>query len=156
MDVRLIFKPDVTPLPGHIPGIDMRHPTRPAERLIPELEIEDGDDGEPIYFVTVPMQAARQILGVDGHVWKLWAPFELKQVPCFGEHGGTSVMTVTSVDPKAGRQAKEDPKDESPKAGKAKAEPKAGKTKVDDAPVAPRIDAAEVGSELDNLLAQED
>lgn len=153
MNVRLIFKPDVKPLPSHLPGIDMRHPLKPTERLIPELEIEESDEGEILYFVTVPVQAARQILAADGHVWKLWAPFEL-QVPSFGEHGGTSIVTVVSVDPNAGWSAKS--QGEGPKVAKAKVEPKVAKAKVKEEPVAPRIDASEVGSELDNLLAQED
>lgn len=96
MSVRLVFLPE-TPIPlGFIPAINMEHPIKKSERLVPDLIYEDGK-----FFFDVDDISARQILERDGHCYKLWAPAEFSVV-LRGKHGA-EMVTLQSVNPALGK-----------------------------------------------------
>ena len=96
MSVRLIFQPE-TPIPlGYIPSINMEHPIKKSERLVPDLIYEDGK-----FFFDVDDISARQILERDGHCYKLWAPAEFNIVR--RDKFGAEMVTLESVNPELRR-----------------------------------------------------
>lgn len=94
MSVRLVFQPE-TPIPlGYIPSINMEHPIKKSERLVPDLIYENGK-----FFFDVDEISARQILERDGHCYKLWSPAEFNVV--LRNKNGSEMVTLQSVNPKA-------------------------------------------------------
>ena len=112
--VRLIFRPEGPPPLGYIPQIDMMHPLRPAERLLPDIIIEADEKGEDAFFFDLDPMVARHILERDV-CYQLWAPAEMKIV--VRDSRGAHMVTARSVNPALHRALAK------PKGG-VKAEPK--------------------------------
>lgn len=101
--IKLIFQPE-TPIPvGYIPAINMDHPTKKNERLLPDVIVEEDEKGETRFLFEVDSASARVILERDP-CFKLWAPAELKVV-MRGRHGA-ELVTLRSVDPTAAKPEK--------------------------------------------------
>jgi hypothetical protein len=102
MDIRIVFHPEVEPLPGTLPSIDFPDPIRPNERVAPDVEL--GDESKPEeagrFFFTVSELAARKILAGDSAVYLLWEPEEFR-LPMNTGNGGLEMVTMKSVKPHA-------------------------------------------------------
>lgn len=94
--IRLIFRPEVPPPLGYIPQIDMMHPLRPAERLLPEIIVDKDENGADAFFFDLDQMVARHILERDV-CYQLWAPAELKIV--VRDNKGAHMVTARSVNP---------------------------------------------------------
>lgn len=95
--ITIAFLPDIAPPIGYIPSIDIVDPYRRGERLIPEMKdlpIEGSD--ETVFGFELPDIAAREILGNEEHVWKLWEPEKVSVRRPVG-HGAYEVGEVISV-----------------------------------------------------------
>lgn len=112
--VRLIFRPEVPPPLGYIPQIDMMHPLRPAERLLPDIIVDLDETGKDAFFFDLDPMVARHILERDV-CYQLWAPAEMKIV--VRDARGAHMVTARSVNPVLHRALAK------PKGG-VKAEPK--------------------------------
>lgn len=94
--VRLIFRPEVPPPLGYIPQIDMTHPLRPSERLLPDIIVDKDENGVDAFFFDLDQMVARHILERDV-CYQLWAPAELKIV--VRDNKGAHMVTARSVNP---------------------------------------------------------
>ena len=94
--VKLIFLPE-TPIPvGYMPAINMDHPTKKNERLLPDVIVEDDENGGQRFLFEVDQVSGRVILEKDP-CYKLWYPAEMKVVK--RDKKGAELVTIYSVDP---------------------------------------------------------
>lgn len=129
--VRLIFRPDVAPPLGYIPHIDMMHPLRPAERVLPDIQEGKDEKGNDAFFFDLEPMVARHILERDSKCYKLWAPAEMKIV--VRDTKGAHMVTARSVDPSLNLVIK------TPKAPVVVLEPKKEDEAESEAPVVTQI-----------------
>lgn len=132
--VRLIFRPEVPPPLGYIPQIDMMHPLRPAERLLPEIIVDLDENGKDAFFFDLDPMVARHILERDV-CYQLWAPAEMKIV--VRDARGAHMVTARSVNPAIHRVLAKEGELLKPKAGV-----KAG-AKEDPKPIIPLVSGDE-------------
>jgi len=88
------FQPDIPPLPGHLPVIDMKDPYDSTKRIVsyPKRDEKGG------MFFELDIHVAAVVLSENEHIFKLWSPASI-MVSRRGAFGVNEVVDIKSIDP---------------------------------------------------------